>query len=326
MGDSEEIKYLSLFSGIGGFEKGIENSKYADKLVCAGYSEVDFYADSIYRRRFKSRLDKEGNRTHIPFGDVRKIKTSELPSFEFLVAGFPCQSFSNNGWGQGLSDTRGTLFFEIGRILQDCRPKHFLLENVQGLLHNQYGETFQRMLGIFSELGYDVQWEIINSTQIGIPHHRERVFLKGYSREGSERRILHHRLFDGKYVVQAKTQRLDEPFLKIRESTKKGYKEAYAGDGVLLNRSTSKIAKGIVRDNHCGCLQTQRIWGVVESDLRIRYLTPLECERIQGFDDNWTKYTVDGQEISDPQRYRLLGNAVNVGVVTHIIDNWEIFQ
>lgn len=174
------LRYLSLFSGIGGFELGIKNSKYGDDLVCVGYSEIDKYADSIYSRQFPPRVEN-GIRLHKPFGDVRHIETSDLPNFELLVGGFPCQAFSNAGKRRGFDDTRGTLFFEIARILTDKRPRYLLLENVKGLLYHNKGETFQTILRILAELGYDVQWEILNSKNVGgVPQNRERIYIKGY--------------------------------------------------------------------------------------------------------------------------------------------------
>ena len=110
------------------------------------------------------------------------------------------------------------------------------------------------------------------------------------------------------------------PMLKLRETTKKGYKEAHEGDGVLTNRGNRKIAKGIVREQHCGNLMTTPDWGTVTSDYRIRKLTPVECERLQAFPDNWTKYGKDGEEISNTQRYKCCGNAVTTTVVTFMIN------
>ena len=110
------------------------------------------------------------------------------------------------------------------------------------------------------------------------------------------------------------------PMLKLRETTKKGYKEAYPNDGVLVNRGKRKVAKGIVREQESGCLQTPGVWGTVTSDYKIRKLTPMECERLQAFPDDWTKYGKDGEEISDTQRYKCMGNAVTTTVVTAIIN------
>ena len=178
------MKYLSLFSGIGGFEVGIENSRYGDELECIGYAEIDKYADQIYRTRFPE---------HKAYGDVTKLNTSDLPDFDLLVAGFPCQAFSVAGKRRGFDDTRGTLFFEIARILKDKRPRHFLLENVKGLLSHNKGETFQTILKVLSDIGYYVKWEVLNSKYFGVPQSRERVFIKGYSRRECGGEVLSFR-------------------------------------------------------------------------------------------------------------------------------------
>lgn len=167
----KKIRYLSLFSGIGGFEVGILNSNIP--MECVSYAEIDKYASSIYARHFPD---------HKNLGDVTKIKTEDLPDFDFLVGGFPCQAFSVAGKRGGFDDTRGTLFFEIARILKDKRPKYFLLENVRGLLSHDKGRTFQTILGVLSDLGYNVQWNLFNSADFQVPQRRERIFIEGYSR------------------------------------------------------------------------------------------------------------------------------------------------
>ena len=122
------IKYFSMFSGIGGFEVGLQNSKH--KFECVGFSEVDKYAISIYSRHFPE---------HQNYGDATRINTNELEDFQFLVGGFPCQAFSIAGKRKGFEDARGTLFFEIARVLRDKKPTYFLLENVKGLLSHEGG-------------------------------------------------------------------------------------------------------------------------------------------------------------------------------------------
>lgn len=162
-------KYFSMFSGIGGFEYGIQQSNI--EMECIGFCEVDKYAESIYLGHFPN---------HRNFGDATKIRTEDLPDFDFLVGGFPCQAFSIAGKRRGFNDTRGTLFFEIARILKDKRPRYFLLENVRGLLSHNKGETFKRILEVLSDLGYNVKWEVLDSSYFGVPQRRERVFIKGY--------------------------------------------------------------------------------------------------------------------------------------------------
>lgn len=163
------LKYLSLFSGVGGFELGIQNSNI--EAECIGFSEIDKNAKSIYKRHFPNHRD---------LGDATKIRPQDLPDFDLIVAGFPCQPFSHAGTQGGLNDTRGTMFFEIARICQEKKPQYLLLENVLGLLSNDKGRTFQKFLGILAEMGYFLQWEVRNSKNYGVPQNRERVFIKGY--------------------------------------------------------------------------------------------------------------------------------------------------
>ena len=179
------IKYFSMFSGIGGFEYGMEQSDY--EFECVGYSEIDKYARSIYERHYPN---------HINYGDATRIDTSTLPDFDLLVGGFPCQAFSVAGKRRGFDDTRGTLFFEIARVLKDKRPNYFLLENVKGLLSHDKGRTFKTMLGVLADLGYYVQWEILNSKD-WVPQNRERIFIKGYSRRCCGREVLYKQGHDG---------------------------------------------------------------------------------------------------------------------------------
>ena len=308
-----DLKYLSLFSGIGGFEYGIQQSNIT--MECVGYAEIDKYAGSIYERHYPN---------HFNWGDVTRIRTEELPDFDFLVGGFPCQAFSNSGFRGGFDDTRGTLFFEIARILKDKRPTYFLLENVEGILYNNKGKTFKRILEILASLGYYVKWEILSSKENGnLPQRRGRVFIRGYFRERCGGEIL----FEHGYYEQTRTgstphnvKDVNKKHLKIYESTKKGYKEAFPFDGVLLNRIGRKVCRGIVQDRCTGTLPAQCSWGVVTEDYRVRRLTPIEYERLQGFPDNWTAYGCDGEKITNTQRYKCLGNAVTTTVVTFVIN------
>ena len=308
-----QMNYISLFSGIGGFEVGIQKSKHKDNLNCIGYSEVDEVAESIYNRWFPN---------HKRLGDVREIRTEELPKFDFLFGGFPCQSFSNSGNKQGFDDTRGTLFFEIARILQDCKPTYFLLENVEGLLWNKGGKTFQRILGVLANLGYDIQYEVLDSRSFGVPQRRRRVYIKGYFRERCGLQV--HPI--PRYPRQTDLS-LNEDYLKIKTDTQKGFKGARVGDGVRISRLNQKNGgRGRVQYGSVGTLMCGCNWGVVTDDLLIRSLTPMEYENLQGFDPNWTQYGKDGELISDSQRYKCVGNAVTTNVVTYIMDNWELID
>ena len=170
------MKYFSMFTGVGGFELGIGN-----KAECIGFSEINKYANQLLAKRFPN----------IPnFGDCTKIEADKLPDFDMLCGGFPCQSFSIAGKRRGFQDTRGTMFFHIARILEVKRPKIVWLENVKGLLNHDKGETFKVIIQTLSELGYDVQWMVLNSKFFGVPQNRERVFIIGSLRGTSRQEIL----------------------------------------------------------------------------------------------------------------------------------------
>lgn len=163
------IRFIDLFAGTGGIRLGFENalSKMGIETECVLSSEINP----------KSRQTYEMNFNEYPSGDIHEI--NEIPDFDFLLAGFPCQPFSYAGKQKGFGDTRGTLFFEIERILERHKPKAFLLENVRGLTTHDKGKTFETILRHLSELGYGVKPLIINSSTRGVPQNRIRVYILG---------------------------------------------------------------------------------------------------------------------------------------------------
>lgn len=543
------MKYLSLFSGIGGFEYGIQQSNKAKQLECIGYSEIDKYARNVYEKHYPN---------HPGLGDATEIKTENLPDFDFLVGGFPCQAFSVAGKRRGFCDTRGTLFFEIARILKDKKPTYFLLENVKGLLSHDKGRTFQTILKILSDLGYNVQWKIYNTKNYGIPQNRERIYIKGFSREReSGREVLSvrevktkidseyerkckviplqqevlvrkypvdteklvsllkdykvkskltykkiseklnvpktevehwfrtdkyqsipskevwydlknllnikddsfdecitsfivkegeydmsNRVYDSNFIsptvlaspsnikldndnnlkrlgnvfnggqagnvydsegvattlsangggcggktglykvgnvhpsgkgqsgnvydsggvspcldfnkglgrnikinkiktvgrinngshgyvydtdgissTLTATGHKDPTKILLRNNTKQGYVEAKDGDGVNLAHMNGR---GRIQEDASPTISSDGRVGTVTNDFELRRLTPRECERLQGFPDDWTRYGADGTEISDTQRYKMCGNAVTTNVISYIINTWDM--
>lgn len=331
------MNYLSVFSGIGGFELGIrqayeelsrsvgaelsnatERPAVADEAVrlrkravvselpwhrggqrtlaqeghsllsghgrsepvCVGFSEIDQYASQIYLRHFPA---------HRPYGDIARIDPASVPDIELICGGFPCQAFSLAGRRRGFRDTRGTLFFEIARLAAAKGPRLLLLENVKGLLSHDEGRTFYTIVAALDELGYDLQWQVLNSKDFAVPQNRERVFIVGHLRGTPRPQVF--------------------PFApEHREDSEIG-DEGLGRDGGIRN---------------AGSLFAE------SRELHIRRLTPIECERLQGFPDHWTAegYAVVGDEwerrefrstkISDRQRYKTLGNAVTVNVVSAI--------
>lgn len=163
------LRFVDLFAGIGGIRLGLEQScdELGIKHKCVFSSEIDHAAQQTYQRNFGE----------LPLGDIREI--TDFPDFDLLLAGFPCQPFSHAGQHKGLQDTRGTLFFEIARILKAKRPSAFILENVRGLTTNDGGRTFKLILQTLNELGYAVEWRLLNSCNFGVPQNRLRLFIVG---------------------------------------------------------------------------------------------------------------------------------------------------
>jgi DNA (cytosine-5)-methyltransferase 1 len=331
------MKYFSMFSGIGGFEYGIQCASYQstnavsrqaeldkDMLqvqfgetlsalprnnsrirnanqtqrgilstdnrrkwpVCVGYSEIDKYAIKVYERNFNG---------HTNYGDATKINPKELPDFDLLVGGFPCQAFSIAGKRKGFDDTRGTLFFDIARILAEKKPKHLVLENVKGLLSHDQGRTFQTILGVLSDLGYRVEWQVLNSKDFGVPQNRERIIIVGHLGGFSGRKVFP--------ITEGNPAHLREITSEVSDAQRiydlAGLAKTLKGLGGGLGAKT-------------GMYQLE--------NAKIRRLTPTECERLQGFPDDWTKYGVGDELISDTQRYKMCGNAVTTNVIQAVME------
>lgn len=351
------MKMFSMFTGIGGFDLACRNLNI--KII--GACEIDSYARTIYSRHFPEVRIEE---------DARSINPEELPDFDVLCAGFPCQSFSIAGKRGGFKDTRGTLFFEIVRIAREKQPSILLLENVKGLLSHDKGETFRIIIESLDELGYDVEWQVLNSKYF-VPQNRERVFIIGHLREKPSRKILplgevsKRNDKSRKEQLYAKDEcsstltatywkgwgggrpMIAEPKIKKVGKIHKGQSgEVYSTDGIATTilsggggdgaktglyevstpePKTTMIMKGNKNSNCKNRIQDRdSTWSLtcnsndfaLTQKQRIRRLTPLECERLQGFPDNWT------EGISDTQRYKCLGNAVTVPVVEYIISKF----
>lgn len=167
------IRFFDMFAGIGGFRSGLEA---VGGFECIGHCELDKYANTSYCAMY----DTEGE---YYCDDARKINPDEMPDFDLICAGFPCQSFSVAGKRLGFNDTRGTLFFEVARIIAAKRPAFFCLENVPGLLSHDGGKTLETIYSTLVELGYHFEWCVHNSKYFGIPQQRRRLYIVGYLRE-----------------------------------------------------------------------------------------------------------------------------------------------
>lgn len=178
------MDFLDLFAGIGGFRMGLERLGHH----CVGFCEIDKFARASYKAIYHT----EGE---VEFHDITKVRSEEWRQFrgkvDLICGGFPCQAFSIAGKRRGfLDETRGTLFFEIARAAKEIKPPLLLLENVKGLLSHDKGRTFRTILSTLDELGYDAEWQVLNSKDFGVPQNRERVFIIGHLRGRSERTIF----------------------------------------------------------------------------------------------------------------------------------------
>jgi len=353
----ELMNYAELFAGAGGFREGIEQAEGTANCVYA--NELDRHAAAVYRHRYGELVE----------GDIREQSTTTIPDIDFLAAGFPCQSFSLAGKRLGLQDTRGTLFFEVARVLADKRPGHFLLENVKGLLSNDGGKTFQVILRVLSDIGYRVEWEVLNST-CWVPQNRERVFIIGHSRTECGCQVFPLREDDGIYPEPLRQETvancLDSNYSKgwldkgqrtmiaetaytksnrkasrVRLADAAGNLDSGASQAVSVpilyhqNKSKTVTPHDEAQALRAGASHSYQGVGLPVVGQRFRRLTPLECERLQGWQDNHTalglyltstlpkskrsenEYTL--LPVSDTNRYKMTGNGVTADVVREIV-------
>lgn len=198
------MKFLDLFAGIGGFRLGMESARHE----CIGFCEIDKFA----RASYKAIHDTKGE---IELHDITTVSDDTIRgigSVDIICGGFPCQAFSIAGNRRGFEDTRGTLFFGIARFASILRPKYLFLENVKGLLNHENGVTFETIISTLDELGYNVEWQVLNSKNFGVPQNRERVFIIGHSRKRGTRRV---------FPIGRANRKFDfEPKIKIVGNTK----------------------------------------------------------------------------------------------------------
>lgn len=296
------VKVIDLFAGIGGIRLGVE--KAFGSVDCVFTSEIDKHAVTTYKANFK-----EG---HV-FGDIKQIDASDVPDHDILLAGFPCQPFSQAGLKKGFTDTRGTLFFDIERILLAKQPKAFLLENVKQLKSHDKGRTFQTIIDHLNKAGYKVFYEILKARDFGIPQNRERIYIVGFldhsinfefpkptnlpTRVGD---ILDD-VVDGKYTISDKLWSGHKRRKELNKLNGKGF-----GYGLFNKESayTNTISARYYKDGSEILIE--------QENKNPRKLTPREAARLQGFPE---EYVIP---VSDAQAYKQFGNSVCVPVVKAI--------
>lgn len=302
----EKLKVASLFCGCGGTDVGLlGNFDFLGKHYASNNMEI-VYANDIDDNAckiFKENFDiKPDNR------DIRKINSSELPDFDILTGGFPCQSFSiiaQNPKRLGVKDDRGKLFFEMCRILRDKQPKCFIAENVKGLLTANQKSAFPLIMEEFKNSGYDVKYMVLNSANYGVPQKRERVIIVGF------RKDLNINFTFPNHVIN--NENLFEPLKKVIDNNvdEKYYFSERAVEGMMKKRE--KMNKGRAQDiekpcntvgAHLAKVSLNSTDPVLFNGTRYRRFTPREVARIQSFPET---FSLVGTETA---QYRALGNAI----------------
>lgn len=291
-----QFTFIDLFAGIGGTRLGFE----AANGECVFTSEWDVHAQKTYLANFGD----------TPNGDITKIEAKDIPDFDILLAGFPCQPFSSIGLRKGFEHaTQGTLFYDIARIIKTKRPKAFLLENVPGLRNHDGGKTFEVIVKTLKELGYNVADQVLDSSEFGVPQQRKRVYIVGF------RNDLVDNDFEFKYPKGSKKVVNIGDFLEsnaqgysISEHLQKNYLfKKDDGRPKIIDNTTKGYVKTLVSSYH----KIQRLTGtfVKDGDTGLRLFTQNECKALMGFPKD---YVVP---VSRTQMYRQFGNSVVVPVI-----------
>ncbi|SHN91985.1 DNA-cytosine methyltransferase [Bathymodiolus heckerae thiotrophic gill symbiont] len=301
-----KLKIIDLFAGIGGIRLGFEKSS-KQGVECVFTSEWDKYSTETYKANF-------GNEP--VFGDITKISLKDIPKHDILLAGFPCQPFSQAGLKKGFSDTRGTLFFDIERILKNKKPKAFLLENVKQLRGHDKGRTLNIIIERLREIGYsNVQYKVLRARDFGLPQNRERIYIVGFldknimfnfptptfepTKVGD---ILEKEIHD-KYTISDRLWAGHQRRKRENKIKGKGF-----GYGIVSENSeyTNTISARYYKDGSEILIQ--------QDGCNPRKLTPREAARLQGFPENFKI------PVSNTQAYRQFGNSVPVKVVEKVAE------
>ena len=314
--EEPKFTFVDLFAGIGGFRIAFQELKGK----CVFSSEIDKYA----------RITYDANFGEMPFGDITKISEKDIPNHDILLGGFPCQAFSIAGKRDGFNDTRGTLFFDIARIIKEKKPKAFFIENVKGLFNHDRGRTLNVILNTLrNDLKYYVpEPKIINAKDFGVPQNRERIFLVGFRKDLNIQDFKYPNPLRKKVVLKdIKEDReasvkyyLSTQYLDTLRKHRKRHEDKGHGFGYEII-DDDKIANAIViggmgkernlvyDDRLTNYTPVTKIRGKVNRE-GIRRMTPKEWTRLQGFPD---KFRID--VVADTQAYKQLANAVAVPAI-----------
>lgn len=313
------LKMIDLFAGIGGIRIAFEENG----VKCVKSSEIDKHACNTYKLNFNEE----------PLGDITKICASDLPEFDIIAGGFPCQPFSLGGLRKGFEDTRGTLFFEVARLISERKPKAFFLENVEGIVNHDKGKTLGIIEETLKELGYNAKWRVMNASDYGVPQNRKRWYCVGFrddlkigfeeqQNEGykkyyhfPEKCKLKMTITDIVKDIEIDEYRISEIAEKNINTYLSEFKKSkrYNEDNILLANEIRASRCNYRCDGISPCLTAKMGTGgnnVPVYVKQMRKLTEKECLKIMGFPD-W--YKIDANSMHS---YKQIGNSVVVSVVS----------
>jgi DNA (cytosine-5)-methyltransferase 1 len=290
------MNHLDLFSGIGGFSLGL---KKVFNIKNTYFSDIDKYAIDVFKYNFKKSKY---------VGSVTDVQSKELPKIDIITFGSPCQDFSLAGKRRGLEGQRSSLISEAIRLICECRPSFFIWENVKGTFSSNNGEDFWAILKEFTNIGgYRLEWQLLN-TKWFLPQNRERIYLVGYIGEGCEGQIFPITENDEVFNSQIWNNSRKSQSNKNRHTrTINSSYHKMGSDNTYIKVGDFRYDEGLRwrQDNNSPTLTLKSNEVLIKSCPKIRRLTPIECERLQGFPDNWTKHGKELGKISDTQRYKI---------------------
>lgn len=305
------MKFFDFCSGIGGGRIGLEKNGFE----CVGHSEIDKYAEQTYISFF------EDDRN---YGDLTKIDINSLPDFDFLISGFPCQTFSIAGKREGLEDKRGQIIYSLIEIMKKKKIKYFLLENVKGLINHNKGETLKLILEELDKAGYNVHYSLLNSANYGVPQLRERVYIVGFRKDVYDGLFFFPNQRDTELKISDFFDKDNEQYLDISDITFNRYlsnkynnnrvkiSDILEWDNYVIDCRQSDLRK--YKDNF-PTLRAGRHGLLYISDRKIKKMNSKEALMLQGFPINLINKL---KNISETHLLTQAGNAMTVNVIEDI--------
>lgn len=299
------LKFIDLFCGIGGFRYAFEQASKRINVKCECVFSSDI--DEAARKAYKANFGEE------PAGDIKKVKENDIPDHDVLLAGFPCQPFSIIGIGQGFKDSiNGTLFYDIARILEEKKPKAFVLENVKRLVTHDRGRTMAIIKKTLEDIGYTIDYKVLNALDFGLPQKRERVFIVGY------RGSWNYEWPAGNIPMK--------PLSEILEPEDQIPEKFYASEYIRAKRKEAHVSKyypSIWHENKSGNISSYPYSCALRANASYNYLlvngerrlTPREMLRLQGFPDSFKIVCTDSETRTQA------GNSLPIPVAREVISS-----